>query len=48
MTGVLLEFQGSQDWRVKLERKVKKEIVVSSVIQRDFVDPPGHRDLQEK
>lgn len=29
--GVLLEFQGSQDLRAKLERKVKKERVASSV-----------------
>lgn len=48
MIGVLLEFQGSQDWWVKLERKVKKETVALSVTQKDFEDPLGHRDPQEK
>lgn len=48
MIEVLPEFQGSQDCWVKLERKVKKERVALSVTQKDFVDPLGHRDPQEK
>lgn len=48
MTEVLPEFQGSQDCWAKLERKVKKERVALSVTQKDFVDPLGHRDPQEK
>lgn len=48
MIGVLLEFQGIQDWQAKLERKVKKETVASSVTQKDSVDPLGLRDPQEK